>query len=408
MTEYRYRELSRTLKDALNTMPVVVITGMRQVGKSTLLQSSDFLQSYRYYTLDDFAVLEAAKNRPESLLENKQPVIIDEVQKCPELLTAIKRFVDNDRTPGRFILSGSANFSLLRGVSESLAGRALYLVLDPFSRRENTGDLTEPPTLSQFIDNPENLTQGNASSISPDEILRGGMPPVSLYPETNAMLWFKGYEQTYLERDVRELSQVADLIVFRNFIRLAALRNGQILKISELGRDAKLNSTTASRYLGLLETSFLIRKIPPWLSSPSTRLIKSPKLYFTDSGLACHMCGIKDFGKDLSEPLYGPMLETFVAQNMAAILATSIPEAELFFWNIQGRHEVDFVIRAGRKIIAVEVKAAGRWREKDLAGLRAFLKAHPDTHAAIIAYNGTDAFRIDEKLWAIPLGLLIS
>lgn len=407
MTHYRPRALGRLVRDALAEMPVVVVTGLRQSGKSTFLQHEKDLARRRYASLDDFAQLAAARSDPEGFVRSDEPLTIDEAQKCPDLLTAIKREVDRDRRPGRFLLSGSANFALLRGISESLAGRALYLTLHPFTRRELQGQLAARPFVRRVIES------GTPSGASPDagvtaqEVLAGGLPPVCLDEVRRPGLWFKGYEQTYLERDVRQLSRVGDLISFRNFMRLAALRTGQVLAISDLGRDAKLNAKTAGRYLSLLEASFVVSTLKPHLANRASRLIKSPKLYVTDSGLAAHLAGVNDAGIARGYSQWGALLETYVAQNLAAILASDWPEASLAYWHIQGRYEVDFVIEAGRDTLAIELKATARWDERDLAGLRAFLENTPRCRAALLAYGGNKLVKLGDRLWAAPLGVVL-
>ncbi len=428
---FRGREITPALLHALAHMPVVVLTGMRQVGKSTLLQHQPELARRRYVSLDDFAHLEAARRDPEAFLAGDEPVTVDEAQKCPELLPVIKRLVDQQRVPGRFLLSGSANFALLKEITESLAGRAVYLTLHPFTRRELAGRLEEEPFLVRFFRAaaPEALLaaapQGAPAPVAPEEVmaavrdgtpapvtseevLRGGMPPVCLGAAGDPGLWFRGYEQTYLERDVRALSQVADLLAFRRLLVLTALRTGQVLKVSELARDARLAAATAGRYLGVLEASFVVRRLAPYLANRASRLIKSPKLYLSDAGLAAHLAGVTALDPGVDEPLRGALLETYVAQNLAGILEARWPEARLFFWHVQGRHEVDFVVEAGRATLAIEVKAGSRWQERDLAGLRAFLAATPGCRAAILAHQGTAAARLGERLWALPLSLLLS
>ncbi|MFZ3137506.1 MAG: ATP-binding protein [Thermodesulfovibrionales bacterium] len=405
MTEYVERDIASVIPSALRDMPVTVITGMRQTGKSTLLQNNPKLKNRKYVTLDDFAQLEAAKTDPDGFVRSDEPMTIDEVQKCPELLTSIKRAVDKRRRPGQFLLSGSANLAMLRGVSESLAGRAVYFSLHPFSRREIAGAAGEIPYLKRFFAKQEMSKDAQRDTIKTEDILQGGMPSVCLGEVENRSLWFKGFEQTYLERDVRELSQVGNIISFRNLLHLAAMRTGQLLSPSQLGRDAKLNAVTTSRYLSLLEASFVIQRISPYLKNRAGRLIKSPKLYLSDSGLACYLSGIES---SKSELIKGAMFETYVAQNLSGIIDTRWPEAGIYFWHVQGRYEVDFVIEAGNRCLAIEVKSTARWDDRDIAGLRAFLSATPHCVAAVLAYNGTEMVKLGERLWAAPLGLLLS
>ncbi|HEY2029126.1 MAG TPA: ATP-binding protein [Myxococcales bacterium] len=392
---------------ALQDMPAVVLTGMRQTGKSTLLTSAPPLAGRRYATLDDFAQLESARADPEGFLAGDEPLTIDEVQRAPQLLVAVKRAIDKDRRPGRFLLSGSANLSLLEGVSESLAGRAVYLSLRPFSVREVRGLTAEAPFLPRFFAEPR-LPRAAASPLRADEVLAGGLPPVALRHVRDRSLWFRGFVQTYLERDVRDLAQVANLAAFRRLLQLTALRTGQLLNASELGRDAQLSASTAARWLGLLETSFTVTRLHPFLANRASRLIKAPKLYAGDAGLAAHLAGVDDLAQTAVEPLRGALFETYVAHSLGALLESHWPGASLSFWNIQGRHEVDFVVESARDTLAIEVKTASRWNDRDLKGLRAFLQQTSRCRAAILAYNGEHAAHLGEKLWAIPLGTLLS
>ncbi|MCL5061709.1 MAG: ATP-binding protein [Nitrospiraceae bacterium] len=402
---YIERDIAVAITEALSEMSVVVVTGMRQTGKSTFLQNQPALKGRRYVTFDDFVQIEAAKADPDGFVNTDEPLTIDEAQKCPEILIAIKKRVDKKRRPGQFLLSGSANFALLKGISESLAGRAVYFTLHPMSLREINKQISEEPFLYKFFKSQNISGIKKSRTIKADDILRGGMPSVCLEEVKNRGLWFKGYEQTYLERDVRELSQITNIISFRHLLHLAALRTGQLLSPSAIGRDAKLTTATTSRYLSLLEISFIINRMPPYLRNRASRIIKSPKMYISDSGLACYLAGIKSLE---DEPFKGAMFETYAAQNLSAIINARWIDAQLYFWNVQGRHEVDFIVESGNKCIAVEVKAAARWTDKDLSGLRAFLSSTPHCIAAVLAYNGTESVRLGDKIWAIPVSTVLS
>jgi hypothetical protein len=387
-------------------MPVVAVTGMRQTGKSTFLQLQPELRGRRYRTLDDLSQLAAAKEDPEGFVSGDEPLSIDEAQRCPELFVAIKRAVDRNRAPGRFLLSGSADFLLMKNISDSLAGRAIYFTMHPFTRREREGRTSESPFIRKFFDERSIAGLGEASPVPFDDVLTGGMPAVCLGDLTDRSNWFRGYEQTYLDRDIRDLSRIQDVIPFRGLLRLAALRTAGILKIGELGRDARLNSSTVTGYLSVMETSRIFFRVAPYLGNPAARLIKSPKFYMSDSGLACFLTGREMLASD--DPLKGSLVETYMAQNFTAILDSAWPKAGMFFWNIQGRHEVDFIIEDGGRCIAIEVKAAARWEKGDLSGLKAFVASTPRCLAGILAYNGASPVRLGERLWAIPLGLLLS
>ena len=408
MTSYKKRDLASIVSEALNNMPVVVITGMRQSGKTTFLQNQPGLGQRRYLTFDDFPQLAAAKSDPDGFVSSEEPLAIDEAHKCPEIFPAIKRAVDRQRRPGQFLLSGSANFALLRKIRESLAGRALYLEMHPFSRREISGEISEKPFLERLFRKQEIPKEKRFQSIDAEEVLTGGMPAVCLGEVKNQGLWFKGYEQTYLERDLREISQVENLMALRDLLHLTALRTGQLVSPSQLGRDAKLNAATTSRYLSLLETSFIITRLNPYLRNKASRIIKTPKLYLKDSGLACYFTGVDRFESSSGGPLIGALFETYVAQNLMSIIDSVWPEGHLYFWTIQGRQEVDFIIEAGRFCLALEIKWGARWQERDLAGLKAFLSSTPHCKAAILGYNGGDAVQLGEKLWALPISLVLS
>jgi predicted AAA+ superfamily ATPase len=405
---YHAREVTARLAAALAEMPVVVLTGMRQTGKTTLLRADPAFAERRYISLDDFASREAAERNPEGLLEGTQPLTIDEAQRVPTLLPAIKRIVDRQRRPGQYLLSGSANFHLLRGVSESLAGRAIYLTLHPMHRRELRGAIRPTPLVRELFEHGTLPRRPEAAPLDPTEILRGGMPTVALGHVREPDIWFRGFEQTYLERDLRDLTQVADLTAFRTLLRLSALRTGQVLNQSELARDAKLTVATTTRYLSLLETSFLVARLPSYRTSRVSRLIKAPKLHFGDAGLAAYLSGVRALMPVADEPMAGALLETYVYQNLAALCEAAWPAAELAYWHVQGRHEVDFIIRVGRDTLAVEVTFASRWGERDLRGLQTFLDSDRRCRGAILAHGGAASVQLGEKLWAIPVATLLA
>jgi len=408
MTDYFNRDLSSPVLEALGEMPVVVITGLRQTGKTTFLQRQPGFGQRRYVTFDDFAQLEAAKSDPDGFVSDEEPLTIDEAHKCPEIFTAIKKSVDKKREPGKFLLSGSANLGLLKGISESLAGRSIYFVMHPFNRREMTRKIAKQSFLENFFETQEIIKTKDLRPIQAEDILNGGMPIICLGEVKNRFLWFKGYEQTYLERDVRELSRIDNIIAFRNLLHLTALRTGKLFSPSELARDAKLPVVTVSRYLSLFETSFIITKLNPYLKNRASRLIKSPKLYLSDSGLACYLTGLNRIEFTSSQPLTGSMFETYIAQNLLSLIQGRWPSACLYFWSVQGRNEVDFIIEVNNHCIALEIKSGTRWQERDLSGLKAFLTATPHCKAAILGYNGTEIVKLGEKIWALPLSLIFS
>jgi predicted AAA+ superfamily ATPase len=408
MTGYYPRDIADAVRSALENMPVVVLTGMRQTGKTTFLKSEPGLGDRVYISFDDFSQLDAAKRDPDGFIDRGKSITIDEAQKCPEIFSAIKRIVDRKRIPGQFLLSGSANFSILKSITESLAGRAVYLTIHPFSRREINRKTDIEPFLKIFFNNQVISSRETGKPVRVEEVTQGGMPTVCLKQIKEPAVWFRSYEQTYLERDVRELSQVGNILGLRSLLRLASLRTGQLLSPSQLGRDAKINAATTSRYISIFEASFVITLITPYIGNRSSRLIKSSKLYLSDSGLACHLAGMDSSLSIKDDPMYGALFETYTAQNLLSILGSRWQDAGLYFWSIQGRNEVDFVVEAGKSCMALELKSGSRWQERDLAGLKAFLNTTPHCRAAILCHNGEDSVRLGEKLWALPLSFILS
>src|SRR5438034_2050666 len=332
------RHAQRALADRLRVMPAVVVTGARQTGKITLAQALT-PGARRFVSLDDLDALELARRDPEALVEGP-PVTLDEVQREPDLLLAAKRAIDRDRRAGRFLLTGSANLLLMRQVSESLAGRASYLTLWPMTRREQRG-LGRCGLWEELL----GARDGDwldLVAVQPDEpedwrVLahRGGFPTPAVHLETaeERAIWFDGYVRTYLERDLQELSAIAALPDFRRLMRAACLRLGQLVNQTELGRDVALPQPTVHRYLNLLETSYLLVRLSAYAVNRTKRLIKSPKLYWGDTGLALHLAAGEEPG--------GPHLENLVLHDLLAWRDARLDRAEVFYWRTAIGEEVD-------------------------------------------------------------------
>ncbi len=351
-------------------MPAVIVTGARQTGKSTLVGRL-LPGRRRFATLDDYDVLDAARRDPEALVGGPDPVTLDEVQRAPDLLRAVKRAIDQDRAPGRFVLAGSANLLLMRQVSESLAGRASYLTLWPMTRREQqghgrTGDweaLLQTPD-AQWRDL---LAAGDGEAEDWRALAqRGGFPTPALTLSSSAdrRIWFDGYVRTYLERDLQDLAAISSLPDFRRLMRAACLRIGQLVNQTELGRDVALPQATVHRWLNLLETSYLLVRLPAYAVNRTKRLIKSPKIYWGDTGVALHLA---EAGKP-----DGAHLENVVLLDLLAWRDSRAERAGLGYWRTVNGEEVDFIIEAGGKLLPIEVKATARPRLADAVHLRAF------------------------------------
>jgi len=412
---YRPRALSPIVQRALETHPVVVVTGGRQTGKTTLVRSLLPSRARDFVTLDDLDNLELARKRPADLLARASRLTIDEIQRAPELLLSIKKDVDRRRRRGRFLLTGSVNLHLMRGVADSLSGRAVYLLLSPFTGGEKRGDGTVPPwsEILQLRDPDELITWGRGRSHPAldwrQEILRGGMPrSVLARTARERSAWFDGFVRTYLERDLRELSQVASLPDFRRLMGLAVHRVGQLVNQTDLGRDAGLSQATAHRYLNLLETTFQTHRLPAYAVNPSKRLIKAPKVYWRDTGLAAHLVGLSGKKELRLSPLAGPLLENSVLSGLTTWAETHPSRPNLFFWRTAGGAEVDFVIEQSRRLLPVEVKSSTRLRLADVRHLETFLADYGERAPfGIVLHDVSHPHRITRRIVALPVSAFL-
>jgi len=403
---YLNRAVEADLGGRLERFPIVVVTGARQTGKSTLVRriaKPDRL----YVTLDDLDVLDQAERAPEELLRRAGRMTLDEGQRAPGLLHAIKREVDRDRTPGRFLLTGSANLRLMRTVSESLAGRAVYLTLWPLTQGELAG-LGRSGGWATFFEEPpdrwpEALSTAGSTGVDWTTAARRGGYPVPGYQMAEAEAatqWFDGYVRTYLERDLRDLSAIDNLAGFQRLMRAAALRVGTVLNQADLARDVGLPSSTAQRYLELLATSYQVVPVEAFAVNRTKRLIKSPKLYWTDTGLALHLAAEADPG--------GAHLENVVLTDLLVWKEGLPHRPQVLHWRTTKGAEVDFVIEWRGRILPVEVKTGARVRTGDAKHLRTFLDEYPDlADGAVILYTGEDAFWIGERVLAVPWNRVI-
>jgi predicted AAA+ superfamily ATPase len=389
------------LSERLRVMPAVVVTGARQTGKSTLAEQL-VPGARRYATLDDLDVLDAAQHDPEVLVGGPGPVTLDEVQRAPELLRAVKRAIDRDRKAGRFLLTGSANLLLMRQVSESLAGRASYLTLWPMTRREQRG-LGRCGLWDELHKTPDaewrEMLAGEKDSAEDWRVLarRGGFPTPALDLTTAAdrRIWFDGYVRTYLERDLQDLASIGTLPDFRRLMRAACLRMGQLVNQTELGRDVALPQPTVHRWLNLLETSYLLVRLPAYAVNRTKRLIKAPKIYWGDTGLALHLA-------EAEEP-DGAHLENLVLHDLLAWRDARVERAELGYWRTSIGEEVDFVIEAGGKLLPIEVKSTTRPRLSDATHLRTFRTEYgKKARAGLLLHAGNTLEWLAPDVLAVP------
>lgn len=405
---YYDRWLTPQLRSACEAFPIVVLTGARQVGKSTLLRRAEPFSSWRYHTMDDFDTLRQVQENPASLWAGVSEVILDEVQKAPELLPAIKRAVDEQPGRYRFVLSGSANLLLMGKVSESLAGRAVYFVLDPLTLGERHGQ--PPPSLLTDVLAGRWPQDGllPAAPADPFPLLQRGFMPALLALKTpeDCVRWWDGYVATYLERDLRQMSQVESLVDFRRVMALLALRTGQLLNQSDVARDASLSQSTIHRYLNLLEATHLFERVPAYLGSHTTRLLKAPRAFWADVGLAVFLAGYYTAADLAGAREVGAFFETLIYQHLRVSSGLLAPRARLHFWRTQTGDEVDFVLEHGRRVVGIEVKMTNSPGYRHSAGLVKFLAEHPQAVGGILVHGGQTIRRLDEKIVAVPWPLL--
>jgi len=383
---------------------VVVLMGARQTGKSTLVQAEPFLEDRLYTSMDDLAARERARDSPDDFIRAAPRMTIDEIQREPDLILAIKRAVDRDRPrrPGRFVLTGSANLLLMKRISETLAGRATYVTLWPLTRRERLGlgrvglweELLETPRESWY-----DLVRGRGEAPAADwrdEVRLGGYPTPAIELDSHdaRTIWFDGYVRTYLERDLQDLASIDNLLDFRRLMRAACLRIGNLVHQTELGRDTRIPRPTVHRYLNLLETSYQLVRVGPYSVNRTKRLIKTPKLYWSDPGLALHLAG--------TEPL-GAHLENLVLADLLAWRHGRIPRPEVLTWRTTTGLEVDFVVEARDGLIPIEIKAGGRPGSRDLRGLTAFRDEYPDLfRGGLLLHTGESTEWLSEGILGAP------
>lgn len=403
---YYPRFLAAKLQDALSDTPVVMISGPRQSGKSTLIKQLA-MQDRKYITLDDVNLLDIARNDPIGLIRDADLIAIDEIQRAPELLLTIKKSVDENRRPGRFLLTGSANILTMPKISDSLAGRMETLHLLPLASSElNFGkgqwlDFLFSGEITKIISSPQN------SKFELDKkLITGGYPEaIARKKSERRETWFLQYLEALTTRDFKENDQIHKIEVVEKLLKIIAQMSGQLCNASEIGSTIGIDAKTASKYISILERIFLVRRVPQWSANNYARVIKMPKIFFLDSGLQSNLMRINEDNLEQERAKTGHILETFVFSELLKMISWARKSYSIYTYRDKDQIDVDFIIEDNRnRIIGVEVKRSATVRSDDFKGLRKIENMAKGLFVfGVVLYDGNEFLQISKNMLAIPI-----
>lgn len=406
--KYISRSLEKVVAQVTKEYPVVLVTGPRQVGKTTMLQKLMEGTDRKYVSLDDLNERDLAKNDPELFLQlHRPPVLIDEVQYAPELFTYIKIYVDKNHNPGDFWLTGSQVFKLMRGVQESLAGRVAVLSLTSLSQAEICGGRMEPFTIDMesLAARSKERKQADTRDIF-DRIFRGSMPAIVSGQNSNSQIFYSSYLTTYIERDVKELSDAIDSLKFLHFITAVAARCGQMLNVADIARDADINLKQAKDWLGILETMGIVFYLHPYSNNLLKRLVKTPKLYFYDTGLVCYLTKWSSAETLESGAMNGAILENYVVAEIMKTYLNSGKEPFMYYYRDKDAKEIDIILEHDGVLNPIEIKKSSN-PGSELVKVFALLDkaSMPRSKGAVICMK-PKLSAIDRDNYIVPIWLI--
>lgn len=403
------RLIAPYLLEAMSDTPVVLLAGPRQAGKTTLVkQIAGSSGEFRYLTLDDALTLLSAQQDPVGMIRSLDRAVIDEIQRAPGLLLAIKKSVDEDRRPGRFLLTGSANLMALPTVADSLAGRMETLSLLPLSQSEISGQT------ANWLDRAfaDHLPQAGSSARDDDlvaRVLRGGYPEaLTRSTDRRRTIWARQYLAAMVERDVRDIANIDKLDQLPRFLRALAQMAGQMCNYSQLGGQVGIDNKTAAKYLGIFEQMYLLQRVDVWARNRLKRMVKMPKLQFIDAGLLATLLDLTAGETQKDKTRFGHVLETFVYSELLKHASTAEGDYQLLYYRDADQVEVDVVIEnAAGQVVGVEVKSSATVKESDLRGLRKLAAlAGADFKMGVLLYDGDETLPLGNNIWAAPLSTL--
>ncbi len=367
------RAVSHELQSIAKDYPVITITGPRQAGKTTLARME--FPDYSYCNLENPEIRELAINDPNAFFEEfSSPVIIDEIQRVPQLLSYIQTIVDESEEKGMYILTGSHQFNLNQAITQSLAGRTALLNLLPFSIRELTDSGIKPDR---------------------DELIYKGFLPRIYKDDLNPTKTYRNYFQTYVERDLRQMVNIRNITQFEVFLKLLAGRVGQLLNLNSLSNDIGVSSNTLKEWMSILEASFLIFKLPPYFENFGKRVVKSPKIYFTDVGLATYLLGIEELNQVSRDPLIGNLFENMIVIEAVKSRYNQGLDPNLFFYRDNNRNEIDMIYKKSKKLIPIEIKYAKTIHSDFFKSLKKFNKITAKASRGYLIYSGNRFFKTE-------------